>query len=150
MLRPVFTLQFFLHFTFVLLVRKPGDDVKCMKHEQDELDIYFKTATVFVICDSRDVSSSLEIPKKKYCGRRELRMTCDEKHMASALFAGGRRKLTSSDVHSCMKYAMCRQSALGLIELLTDITSAAAPNNKSLAPNVNKQRNKSEKISSIK
>lgn len=32
-------------------VWKTGDDVKRMKHEQDEWDIYFKTTTVFVICD---------------------------------------------------------------------------------------------------
>lgn len=145
-LRPAFTLQFFLqsmshHDCGGVKNRRQCEVHGSMSSEQDEWDIYFKTTTVFVICDFCDVSSLLEMPKK-HCGR-ELRMTCDEKRAAFALFAGGRSKLTSSVVQSCMKYAMYWESALGLIELLADITSAAAQNNKSLAPNVNKLRNKS-------
>lgn len=45
----------------------------------------------------------------------------------------------------CIKYAVYWQSELGLIELLTDITSAAAQNNKSFAPTENKQKSKPEK-----
>lgn len=64
-------------------------------------------------------------------GMRVRRLAWDEEHMAFALCAGGRRKLMSSSVGgtACMKYvvSVLAERELGLIELLTDITTALPP-----------------------
>lgn len=113
---------------------------RCEVH--DEWDIYFKTTTVS-FCDlwflcRQSVAQKIQIK------------AWDEKHMASAL----RQWYGKIDVFSTVLHDVCAvywQSDLELIELLTDITSTAAQNNKSLASNVSKQMNESdEKKTSIK
>lgn len=90
----------------------------------DEWNIYFKTTTVFVISDFCVVDLSLLTQKKVSAWDGVRRKT-------HGPLAGGRRLLTSTVRHELC--ALYRRTGFELIELLTDITMAAAQDNKSLA-----------------